>query len=154
MKVAVSSCLLGCDCKYNGGNNRHERLLALLKGHEVIAVCPETAGGLPTPRPSCEIVKGVVLDKTGVSKDAAYRLGARLCLRQVLNAGAQLAVLQARSPSCGVHHIYDGTFSGTLIPGRGVFAALLQEAGITAVDTEDIPENITHLEMLKKVEHV
>ena len=120
MKIAVSACLLGSNCKYNGGNNLSEKVMEFVKGHEVIAVCPEVLGGLPTPRESSEIVNGVVRHKDGTSVDLEFRRGAELALKQVMETGAELVILQSRSPSCGVNNVYDGTFSGTLIPGQGV----------------------------------
>ena len=143
MKIAVSACLLGVNCKYNGGNNRNEAVLSFVKGHEILPVCPEAAGGLPTPRIPCEIVCGTVTDKNGHSRDRAYREGARRCLDEMCAAGAELAVLQPRSPSCGVRQIYDGTFSGKLIEGSGVFAALLKENGIPVREPEDLKEEET-----------
>ena len=134
MKIAVSACLLGENCKYNGGNNFNEMLAEFLKGHEVIGVCPEVLGGLPTPRPTSEIVNGVVRHKDGTSVDAEFRKGAGLALEIVQKMGADLVILQSRSPSCGVGVIYDGTFSKTLIPGDGVFVKLLKENGIAVLD--------------------
>lgn len=140
MVILVSACLLGQNCKYNGGNNYNAGLARLLAGHTVVPVCPEVAGGLPVPRPPAEIVGGVVKTKAGTSVDAEYHRGAALCLQKGIAAGAQLAVLQSRSPSCGVKQIYDGSFTGTRIPGKGVFAALLAENAIPAVDVEDLDE--------------
>ena len=134
MKIAVSACLLGENCKYNGGNNFNETLAEFLKGHEVIGVCPEVLGGLPTPRPTSEIVNGVVRHKDGTSVDAEFRKGAGRALEIVQKMGADLVILQSRSPSCGVGVIYDGTFSKTLIPGDGVFVKLLKENGISVLD--------------------
>ena len=134
----VSACLLGENCKYNGGNNRNEKLLRLLSGHTVIPVCPEVLGGLPTPRIPAEIVKGCVTNREGISVDAAFRKGAEKALEIAQNDQPDLIVLQSRSPSCGVKQIYDGTFSGTLIPGRGVFAERAQKAGFRVKDIEDI----------------
>lgn len=138
MRIVVSSCLLGEKCKYNGGDNCCEELLRLLKMHEVVSVCPEVLGGLLIPRENCEIVNGVVRTQTGESKDREYHSGAQKALALALENDVQLAVLQARSPSCGVHHIYDGTFSKTLIDGKGVFAQFLDQAGILSYDTEDL----------------
>ena len=134
MKIAVSACLLGENCKYNGGNNYNEKLAEFLKGHEVIGVCPEVLGGLPTPRNSSEIVDGVVRHKDGTSVDAEFRKGAELALEIVKKNNVELVILQSRSPSCGVDIIYDGTFSKTLIPGDGVFVKLLKENGIRVMD--------------------
>lgn len=138
MKIAVSACLLGENCKYNGGNNYNAKLKAFLEGHEVIGVCPEVLGGLPTPRLSSEIVDGVVRHKNGTSVDEEFRRGAEASLKIVKDAGAELVILQSRSPSCGVGTIYDGTFSKTLIPGDGVFVKLLKENGIRVMDVKDL----------------
>lgn len=138
MVIAVSACLLGKNCKYNGGNNRNEKLLDFLKDHEVIPVCPEVFGGLPTPRDPSEIVNGVVRHKDGVSVDKEFREGARIALEKVLNSRAELVILQSRSPSCGPDTIYDGTFSKKLIPGDGVFVQLLKEHKIKYMDVKDL----------------
>ena len=138
MKIMVSACLLGENCKYSGGNNRDERVRAFLKGHEVIPVCPEVMGGLPTPRPPAEIVGGEVINKLGVSVDHEYRLGASIALEIAMREKIDLAILQSRSPSCGVKQIYDGTFTGTKIPGQGIFAGQLMAHGFAVLDREDV----------------
>ena len=138
MKIAVSGCLLGENCKYNGGNNYNAKLAAFLEGHEVISICPETLGGLPTPRKPAEIVAGVVMREDGISVDEEFRKGAQSALEIVRKEGAELVILQSRSPSCGVHAIYDGTFSKKIIPGEGVFAALLRAHGIPVLDVADL----------------
>jgi uncharacterized protein YbbK (DUF523 family) len=104
----------------------------------VIPVCPEVAGGLPTPRTPCEIVNGVVTNADGESKDKEFRAGAAKCLEMAKEKEIDMAILQSRSPSCGVNQIYDGTFSGTRIPGSGIFASLLKENGFKVIDLEDI----------------
>ena len=138
MKIMVSACLLGQNCKYNGGNNYSEKVAKYLEGHEIIPVCPEIAGGLPTPRIPCEIVNGVVTNKDGESKDKEYRAGAELCLKKALEENIDLAILQSRSPSCGVKQIYDGSFLGKLVEGKGVFAQALVDNGIKVLDLEDV----------------
>lgn len=145
MKVVVSACLLGENCKYSGGNNRSERLLSELAKHpdiEVIPVCPEVAGGLSTPRPPAEIVDGEVINNQGVSVDAEYRAGVAAEIARLapaIEAGdLAAAVLQSRSPSCGVHQVYDGTFTGRLVNGRGLFAEALANAGVRLIDVSDI----------------
>lgn len=137
MKIMVSACLLGENCKYNGGSNRSEALLRKLAGHEIIPVCPEVAGGLPTPRIPAEIVRGTVRNREGQNVDAAFRAGARAVLELAQREQPDLLILKSRSPSCGVHEIYDGTFSGKLIPGRGVFAELAYRAGFKVRDAEE-----------------
>ena len=138
MKILVSACLLGENCKYSGGNNYSEKVRKFLEGHQVIPVCPEVMGGLPVPRSPAEIVNGVVTNAEGISVDREFRLGAEKALQIALEEHAQLAILQSRSPSCGAKEIYDGTFSKRKIPGKGIFAALLEKAGIPVIDLEDL----------------
>lgn len=140
MRVVVSACLLGRNCKYNGGNNYCDDLVAALEGRgcEVIAVCPEVAGGLPTPRPRSEIRGGVVVNEVGESVDEAFRAGAAAEFARASHAGGiDAAILQPRSPSCGVGSIYDGTFSGVLVPGDGVFACVLKERAVPVFSPEE-----------------
>lgn len=141
MKILVSACLLGKNCKYNAGNNLNQSVLDFIEGHEVIGVCPEQLGGLSTPRLPAEIVAGVVTNKEGISVDAEFRKGAQEALAAALENKVDLAILQSRSPSCGVKEIYDGSFSGKKIKGQGVFAKLLTMHGIKVLDAEDIAEH-------------
>ena len=138
MKILVSACLLGINCKYDGRNNLNPGLLEYLEGHEVIPVCPEVLGGRPVPRPPVEIVDGIVREKDGTSRDEEFRKGAEEGLRIALEKGANLAILQSRSPSCGVNQIYDGSFSHRKTEGRGVFAGLLIRKGLRVIDVEDL----------------
>ena len=140
MKVIVSACLTGENCKYNGGNNRNEKVLRLMADNEVITVCAEQMGGLPTPRIPAEIKDGVVTARDGRIVDAQFRDGAAKCLGIAVREQPDLIVLQSRSPSCGVKQRYDGTFSGTLVDGAGVTAQLLSENGFRCVDVEDLVE--------------
>ena len=137
MKIMVSACLLGENVKYNGGNNKSEALLRLLESHTVIPVCPEVLGGLPVPRTPAEVVGGTVTNRNGESVDEAFRRGAQKALDIAKQEKPDLIILQSRSPSCGVKQIYDGTFSGTLIPGQGIFARMAEEAGFKVMDAED-----------------
>ena len=138
MVIGVSACLLGENCKYNGGNNINEKVINYIKGHEVIPVCPEVLGGLPIPREPAEIVDGVVKHKDGSSVDKEFRTGAQKALEILKDRGTELVILQSRSPSCGVNTVYDGTFSGKLVPGNGVFVELLKEYGINVLDVENL----------------
>ena len=138
MKIMVSACLAGENCKYNGGNNRNERVLQLMRDHDVITVCPEQMGGLPTPRVPAEIRDGVVTARDGRIVDREFRSGAEKCLEIALREEPDLVVLQSRSPSCGVKQRYDGTFTGTLVEGAGVTARLLMDSGFRVVDVEDL----------------
>ena len=138
MRIAVSDCLLGENCKYNGGNNYSEKVIDYIKGNEVLSVCPEVMGGLPVPRESAEIVNGIVSHKDGTAVDKEFRKGAKKALETVKEQKIDLVILQSRSPSCGVNAIYDGSFSGKLISGKGVFADLLQKNGIKVIDVSDL----------------
>ena len=141
MKILVSACLLGKNCKYNGGNNLNQSVLDFIEGHEVIGVCPEQLGGLSTPRLPAEMVEGIVTNKEGISVDNEFRKGAQEALAVALENKVDLAILQSRSPSCGVKEIYDGSFSGKEVKGQGVFARLLTKYGIKVLDAEDIAEH-------------
>ncbi|MBQ7534156.1 MAG: DUF523 domain-containing protein [Stomatobaculum sp.] len=138
MKIMISACLAGENCKYNGGNNLSEKVLRLMKKNEVITVCPEQLGGLPTPRTPAEIKNGVVTTRDGRNVDREFRAGAAKCLETALREQPDLIVLQSRSPSCGVKQRYDGTFSGTLTEGAGLTAQLLMENGFRVIDVEDL----------------
>ena len=138
MKIMVSACLAGENCKYNGGNNRNEKILQLMAENEVITVCPEELGGLPTPRVPSEIKDGLVTAKDGRVVDAEFRAGAAKCLEIAGRKQPDLVVLQSRSPSCGVKQRYDGTFSGRLVDQAGVTAQLLMDNGFRCLDVEDL----------------
>lgn len=138
MKAVVSACLLGENCKYNGGNNASPAVAAFLRGREVLPVCPEVLAGLGVPRPPVEIVNGVVQDRDGNSVDDALRGAVATILEQLKHEQVECVILKSRSPTCGVKQVYDGTFSGTLISGMGVLAQALQEAGYHVIDSEDI----------------
>ncbi|MCQ2545572.1 MAG: DUF523 domain-containing protein [Clostridia bacterium] len=138
MKIMVSACLMGDNVKYSGGNNFNEKLLKFTEGHEIIKVCPEIMGGLPVPRAPGEIVDGVVRNEDGTSVDFEYKTGAEKALEIAKAEQVDLVILQSRSPSCGVNQIYDGTFSGNLINGSGVFAEMMKNNGFKVMDIEDL----------------
>ena len=138
MRVLVSACLLGRNCKYNGGNNRCPRVESFVADKQVVEICPEMMAGLGTPRTPIEIVNGVLVDKNGRNVDTVLREAAARALDLAGREQIDLAILQSRSPTCGVNQVYDGTFSGRLIPGQGVFARMLMDAGFAVRDAEDI----------------
>ncbi len=145
MKVIVSACLAGDNCKYSGGNNFNQKMMDFLKNHEMVKVCPEVLGGLPTPRPSAEIVNGRVMNTQGADITREFELGAQKAFQIVQKENPDLIILQSRSPSCGTRQIYDGTFSGRKIPGHGLFAALCIKAGYRVLDIEDMADaNLTN----------
>ena len=143
MKIIVSACLAGENCKYNGGNNLNQKMMEFLLSHEMIKVCPEGLGGLPIPRPSAEIVDGQVMNTEGKNVTKEFSLGAQKAFEIVKKENPDLIILQSRSPSCGIKQIYDGTFSGKKIPGHGLFAELCINAGYNVLDIEDIEEYLT-----------
>ena len=138
MKVMVSACLLGRNCKYNGGNNLSEKTVEFVRNREIIEVCPEVLAGLGIPRIPIEIVNGELRDRDGVSKDAVLREAIAKILNQIKGEDIECAILKSRSPTCGVRQVYDGTFSGTLRDGAGLFAQALMDAGIRVIDVEDL----------------
>lgn len=136
MKVLVSACIMGENCKYNGKNNRNDAVIAFLKDKEVVRICPELLAGMPIPRPCAELVNGVVTDDSGRNVDAAYRRAVELAMSGIRPEEFDLVILQSRSPTCGVNQIYDGSFTGRLVPGQGLFAKALTERGCKVVDAE------------------
>lgn len=137
MKILISACLLGVNCKYDGRNNRSESLVRLLAGHELHTVCPEILGGLPSPRDPAEIRNGRVVREDGRSVDSAFHAGAAAGLALARMLQPDLVILKSRSPSCGSGEVYDGTFTHTRIPGDGVFAALLKTEGFRVISEEE-----------------
>ena len=141
MKIVVSACLLGENCKYNGGNNFAPNVAEFVKDREVIPVCPECLAGLGVPREPIEIVDGVVRRKDGTSVNEELRKAVAEILDQLSGEEIECVILKSRSPTCGVKQVYDGTFTGTLIEGMGVLAAALHENGYLVIDSEDCLAN-------------
>ena len=134
-KLLVSACLLGTPCRYDGKSKKNEAVCALAERFELIPVCPEVLGGLPTPRTPSERRGACVVRKDGRDVTAEYRRGAECALE--------------RSPSCGSGEIYDGTFTGALTAGDGVTAELLKANGITVYGESE--QSLT--ELLCSVSH-
>lgn len=137
MNILVSACLLGINCKYSGKNNRNEKIAELSKVHNLIPICPEQLGGLPTPRPASEIRGDRVINTAGQDVTDNYKRGAEAALEIAHQCGCKCAVLKSKSPSCGNRMIYDGSFSGKLVEGRGITAALLAANGIEVYNEND-----------------
>ena len=138
MKVVVSACLLGENCKYNGGNNACPAVLEYLRGKDVIPVCPETLAGLGTPRVPIEISGERVVTREGKDVTAALRDAVADILAGLSKEDVECVILKSRSPTCGVKQVYDGSFTGTLVDGMGVLARALRDAGYRVIDSEDI----------------
>lgn len=139
----ISGCLLGENCKYNGGNNHTGWVADFARRHSYISVCPETEGGLKAPRPPVEIVNGRAVNKEGTDVTEEFKLGCERVLRRAYEKADELgeeiegAILKAKSPSCGSGKIYDGTFSHTVTEGDGFLSELLKGHGIKVITEED-----------------
>ena len=140
MKILISACLLGENCKYNGGNNYSEAVAQYVKDKEVLPICPEMMAGLGCPRTPIEIVNGVVMDRNGNCVDSAIRDAVRRAMAKLAREEIECAILQSRSPTCGVNQIYDGSFTRTLTDGDGVTAELFLKNGITVYTEENFEE--------------
>jgi len=146
--VVLSACLAGVPCTHEAAANTREWAVSLAAVGRAVLVCPEVAGGLPTPRPPAEIQGGDgtdvlegrarVLDVDGADITAEYLLGARAAAAVAENSGARVALLKARSPSCGCEQVYNGSFSGVLRSGDGVTAAFLRRRGMVVASDEDV----------------
>ena len=130
MRILVSACLLGVSCRYDGKSKPHPAVLTLQAQHQLIPVCGEVFGGLPTPRIPAERVGDRVLTEAGRDVTAEYRRGAEEVLALARRLDCKVALLKERSPSCGTGEIYDGSFTRTLTAGDGVTAELLRASGI------------------------
>ena len=138
MKVLVSACIMGENCKYNGKNNKNSAAIHFLKDKEVISICPEVLAGMKIPRSCAEIVDGRVVDENGNDVSLEYDKAVSTALSKIQNEEIDLVILQSRSPTCGVNQIYDGSFTGKLIPGMGLFAKALKQRGYNVIDVEEI----------------
>lgn len=141
MKVGVSACLVGKNTKYDGGNNYNEYVIEYLKDKEVVLICPEVFGGLPTPRIPSEQLNDKVINSKNEDVTKQFNDGALISLKKLQEENVNVLILKERSPSCGYKKIYDGTFSKTIIDGNGVFASLALKNGFTIYTESDI-ENI------------
>ena len=143
INVVISRCLLGENCRYDGGENKIEKLCEIKKLCNLIPVCPEVLGGLETPRSPSEIQNGRVIMKNGSDVTENFTSGAQKAFEIAKKNNCKAAILKAKSPSCGRDSIYDGSFSGKLTEGDGVFASLLKQEGFvifTEKETDKILE--------------
>lgn len=138
MKIAVSACLVGKNTKYDGTNNYNKAVMEYLKDKEYILICPEVTGGLPTPRVPSERVNDKVINKENVDVTHNFVIGASKTLEELKKQNIELVIVKSKSPSCGYKQIYDGTFTGTIIEGNGVFTELAVKNGIQVLTEKDI----------------
>lgn len=137
-KILVSACLLGTPCRYDGKSKPVNSVINLKSKYELIPVCAEVLGGLPTPRIGAEIVKDRVLRADGVDVTENYKNGAQEVLKIARKNNCKIAILKSKSPSCGKNGVYDGTFTRTLINKNGILADLLIKNGICVLDETEI----------------
>lgn len=137
-KLLISKCLLGVPCRYDGQTNRLLLLERLAAKYELIPVCPEVDGGLSTPRLPSEIKDGSVFDSRGNDVTTYFQKGAKIAVEVAKAHGISKALLKAKSPSCGNHQVYDGSFRGVLVDGEGIAAAALRQAGIEVFNEDKI----------------
>lgn len=143
--VLASACLAGRFCRYDGGSKPHPVIVALCRKGLCIPVCPESLAGLPVPRPPCEQRDTRAILRNGNDVTGALQRGARLALQKARQSGAAIAILKSKSPSCGSGEIYDGTFSGRLVPGMGFFASLLLQNGFELYSEKNFLEHLPEL---------
>lgn len=145
--ILVSACLLGINCKYNGNNNKNEKVIKHLNGKLFIPICPEQLGGMPTPRHPCEIIHNGGLDKkecikviNNQNKDKTQKFinGANESLKIAKLYNCKKAILKEGSPSCGSNYIYDGSFTSSKINGEGITTSLLKKNGIKVISENEL----------------
>lgn len=163
MIILISACLLGSKVRYDGSDKASDNgaLTDLMARGQVITVCPEVAGGLGVPRLPAEIQNGegaavlakqaLVLDSAGTDVTNAFIRGAQQALALAQENKIKVAILKARSPSCGNEQIYDGTFGKSLRDGQGVTAALLEQHGIKVFNETQIGEAVAYATSLNEV---
>lgn len=139
-KILVSACLCGEACRYNGQAVpfEHPLLEGWIREGRVIPFCPEILGGLPVPRGESQRRDGRVVTRAGGDVTEPFERGARASVDLAESSGASFCLLKQRSPSCGTRIIHDGTFAGILIPGEGVAAQALREAGFALFGEDEM----------------
>ena len=138
MNILISGCLLGLKCRYDAKEKKLPEIEKLIEIYNLIPVCPEQLGGLPTPRVPAERVNNKVVNQAGVDVTKEYQLGAEEALKVAKLYNCKKAILKEKSPSCGCGKIYDGTFSKNLIVGNGITADLLLKNGIEIFGESEI----------------
>ncbi|HHE38227.1 MAG TPA: DUF523 domain-containing protein [Candidatus Cloacimonetes bacterium] len=136
--IIVSACLAGINCRYDGENNFHPKIIKLVEEGNAIPVCPEQLGGLSTPRIPAEIIGDKILNENGEDVTEFFLRGALETLKIAKLVSCQKAIFKSNSPSCGSGKIYDGTFSGKLTDGKGICTRILEKHNIRVITENDI----------------
>lgn len=137
IEYIVSGCLAGLKCRYDGNSKPVEAIVQLVANGRAIPVCPESLSGLPVPRLPCEQQGGKIICQNGQDFTKEFYDGAQKALELALRHNCKKAILKANSPSCGINRIYDGSFSGKLVAGMGIFAQMLKNAGFELEDEQE-----------------
>lgn len=135
-KIAISACLLGENVRYNNTNKYNKELIELVSKHNIVSICPEVLGGLSIPHNPCEIKENKVIDNNNNDVTSFFNIGANKALELVKDC--DYVILKEKSPSCGLHYIYDGTFTNNLIKGNGIFTRLCIKNKIKVFNEEDL----------------
>ena len=136
MKIAVSSCLLGHNVRFDGSNKRNDRIINMLKNHEIIPICPEQYSGFSIPHDPLEIKDGKVYTINGIDVSDILINGSNDLLNRITNC--DFVILKSKSPTCGYMKIYDGSFTDTLIDGNGIFAQMCVNKKIKIFTENDL----------------
>ena len=145
-KILVSACLLGEKCRYDGKSKPCDSVIKLSEKFDLVPICPEVFGGLPTPRIPAEIVDGAVLRKDGVDVTNNYKIGAQKALDIAIQNNIKIAVLKEKSPSCGKDIIHNGKFDGELSPGNGITVNLFLKHGINIYKESEVDKLLNDIE--------
>lgn len=140
MNVLVSSCLLGIKCRYDGNCATNEKVLKLKEKYNLIPICPELLGGLPVPRDCCELIDNKVITNKGIDVTKQFKSGADYALQIAKRGHCEYAILKQNSPSCGFGKVYDGTFSGNIVEGKGIAAKLFEENGLKIISDDELSD--------------
>ena len=138
MRILVSACLLGCNCKYNGGNNYNSNVIEYIKNHDYLPICPEKMAGLSTPRKSIEILNGRVIDEDGLDITELIDKANLELAKLIKDFKPDLGILKAKSPSCGYKEIYDGSFTHTVVKGNGKACQVFLDLGIKVLSENEL----------------
>lgn len=136
--ILVSACLAGVECRYNGSAYKYPQIVEMVKTGKAMPICPEILAGLSIPRPPAEQQHGKIVSAKGDDQTSEYMLGAAIALKIALLVNCKQAILKANSPTCGCGTIYDGTFTGHLIQGDGIFSKMLKEHNIEVLTEESL----------------
>ncbi|BEP28619.1 2-thiouracil desulfurase family protein [Helicovermis profundi] len=136
--ILVSACLLGINCKYNGENNKNQKVIDYVLGKKFLPICPEQLGGLTTPRLPAEIIGDKVFLTNGEDVTSKFEKGSLEIMKYTELLPIDFAILKDGSPSCGSEFVYDGNFTGTKIKGEGITTEELRKKGVKVINENNL----------------